>query len=152
MKRHLNDRDGARLDDQLAAFTDEVLTRAGPAGTSAHPELDGMEQTVLRLHRTFPRFQPTQAAAARMESKISVHAKDALRKASPRWHSQQSRRRLLFAFAASLAAVSLLIILPSLTSNMGSVTAAALRPTYVGLAAAAVGGIVLLALWLRGRK
>ena len=139
------------LDDRLADLTDRIL-EAGPAAIALSPEdeLRRPEETVLRLNRAFPMTVLDEKTHRRMEAEFKARARTAGRSSpGPVWQSQQSRRRLVLAFAAILL-LGIFIAAPFFSPGTGNVEGAAgLQPQSLALLLALGVVIVFVIGWGR---
>ena len=158
------------VEDQLAAFTDRILSdeqrKQEKATLVPDPELRALERTAQRLKAAFTAGEPDGAVIQRMRNEIIEKWRrrnrldpktfwawltHRLGRSGQKWTSQQSRMRV--SIAASLAAlvVILLVAIPFLnTSSTGQPGASGQNPsTYVLIA---LGGLILLAVWLYRRR
>jgi hypothetical protein len=140
-------------DDLLAEFTDRLLEgKADEAASSQDAELRGLEETVLRLNRAFPKGAPDASNASRLQSDFQARVRKENREQPPAWRSRQSRQRLGLLFAAIAIVIVVLVVTPLLPVDKGSIlgTAGTQLPG-IGLAVV-LGALLLLALWLARRK
>jgi hypothetical protein len=140
-------------DDQLAEFTDRLLEgKADEVASSTDPELRGLEETVLRLKRAFPKGVLDASSARRLQSDFQARVRKENREQQPAWRSRQSRQRLGLVLAGIAIVIVVLVITPLLPVDNGSIlgTAGTQLPG-IGLAIV-LGALLLLALWQARRK
>ncbi len=139
-------------EDQLADFTDRVLAgKTAALASPSDPELRQLEETALRLSQAFPGRTPDEKTSKHMlaDFKSRLRRRDASR---PAWQSQQTRRQIGLALAGAAILVSLVILVPFLTTGGGSTQGTAgLQPLNIGLLIG-LGVVLILALWLVRRK
>ncbi len=142
-------------DDLLSEFTDRLLEgKADEAASSPDPELRGLEETVLRLKRAFPKGALDASTARRLQSDFQARVRKENREQQPAWRSRQSRQRfgLLFAAIAIVIIIIVLVITPLLPVDNGSILGTAGTGIKgIGLAVV-LGALLILALWLARRK
>ncbi len=140
-------------DDLLADFTDRVLDgKTAVLASSADDELRGLEETIMRLNQVLPHKAPDEATLKRLQADFTSRARSAGRSSRPVWQSRQSRQRLILAFTAIVILVAIFIGIPFLLSGSGNIQATAgLQPQSI-LALVAIGGTVVLLIWLGHRK
>jgi hypothetical protein len=141
------------IEERLARFTDRARTRnITQAEPNVGAELQVLEDTVLRLSRAFPAASMDEVTVRRMQANLHSRTQLKGRRSVPRWQSGQSRQRMVFAFAAVVAAVCLAVLAPFLTGSSTSGTASAISPNQVALGASLLAAAVLLGLFIRRRK
>lgn len=151
-----NQRNDLEIERQLADFADQVMEgKMNPVASTQDQELLGLEETILRLDRAFPKKNIEDAASKQM----LVRLKARMRREEEQAAEKPSFWKNLFNFQSNpqvgmiLAAVAVLILAvvtaPMLT-NETSVTGTASAPT--GFIAGGVVILLLLALFIFRRK
>lgn len=156
-------------DDELAAFTDEILGKRTPQDKdpfSPDPDLRALQQTVLHLKNTHPDDEPSEAAIQRMRQNIVAQWKQrasltrapfwkrffpARKPASQKWQSLNIRRRKSLAIYLATAVLVLFVSI-LLLKNTGLLQPAASGQNLNAGIFIAFGGLILLALWFFVRK
>jgi hypothetical protein len=156
--------------DQLADYTDGILNEdtldQNQATFASDPDLRALEETAQRLKVAFDGNEPDMAVTEKMynniiekwhqqESRPSESAWQKLTRMfvppKQKWTSQQSRRS--FSITASLATlVILLIVSISFMNSHGAVQPGASGQNPSTYALIALGGLILLAMWLFRRR
>ena len=158
------------IEEQLAEFTDHILNddlhEQGEATHTPDPELRSIESTVRRLNAAFGNFEPDETVLQEMrdnilerwrhqESKISNMIWNKwikrINSSSQKWVPRQSRKR--FGIATSLVTLVILLILaiPFMNSTGSGLPGASGQSpsTYILIA---LGGLILLIVWLYNRR
>lgn len=151
------------LDDELAAFSDRVLS--GDADiealttTATDPELRALEETVLLLQRAMHSGGLSEARARRMQRSVlsrwrENQARGRLRGLNPfgGWRSQQTRRRIGLALSLAVIALLMLALVPSLFGVNTNLSGSAGWEAINAIVLIALIGFVLLAAWFFRRK
>ena len=158
------------IEDQLANFTDLILNekpvKKEESPFAPDPELRALEETALRLKTTFGENGPSEAVIRRMQKNINREWRQQKNKASKpfwekwfpilqpskqKWQSRRSRQRqkLALSIAAMLALFFISISLLKETSlNQPAASGQDLNISIF----IALGGLILLAVWLVRRK
>jgi hypothetical protein len=140
-------------DDLLADFTDRVLDgKTAVIASSTDDELRLLEETVMRLHQGLPKGALAEQDLKRMQADFKTRARKASSSARPNWQSQQSRQRMTLAFAAIAILAAIFILLPFLTAGGGEVQGTAGFQPQGAFLLLAVGGAIVLLIWLGRRK
>jgi len=152
--------------DQLADFTDRILSdnprKQDKATFAPNPELRALEQTARRLKAAFTAGEPDRVVIRRIYNGIiekwhhqgNFNARMLWYRLTHRhgmsgqkWTSGQSRRRISIAVSLATLIVILLLAIPFLnTSDTGQPGASGQNPSTFFLIA--LGGLILLAMWL----
>jgi hypothetical protein len=150
------DQDSSRnqpLDDQLADFVDALLESgdATPVPAEENAELNALEETAVRLARTFGPVTADPAFARRIEENLAAEWEDRQAQAARR----QRRVPGWYALAGAAAVFAILLGISLLAGGEGSMTGAAGATTGAGVLALA--GLVVLILaavvwWIAGRR
>lgn len=140
-------------DELLADFTDRVMD--GKTSVLASPsdnELRGLEETVMRLNRAFPKEPLDEKTVKRLQADLKTRIRKANSASRPAWQSRQSRQRFVMTFAVIAILAAIFITIPFLTSGPGDVQGTAgFQPQSIALLAV-LGCIIVLAFWLGRRK
>ena len=159
------------LEDQLADFTDNILTEktaeVDEKPFSPDSELRALEQTALRLKNAFHEDGPNEEVIQRMRKNITVQWEqhkqekresilnqwlDALKLPKPKWQSQQTRQiRAMLSYVMVMLGLFLLSILLFNGVYSGQPAASGHELNSNLLVASGVL-LVLLVLWLNRRK
>ena len=148
-------KDTKDLDDELADFTDRVLS-GGVSATSlpsGDEELLGLEKTVLSLSQSFPHYAMNQATIKRMQADINIRRRKI--DAQPRtivWWSRQTRQRFGLALAVIVLALAGILIIPSFSTGSGISASAGLHPLGVGLLVLLVVVLPLIVWFIKSHK
>lgn len=143
-------------DDQLADYVDRVRNAGiNQTDSGADQELLGLEETILRLNRSFPKEALDEETIKRMQADFTI------RRRRLDMQEQSNRPPLLRALfqsplvlaAAALVLIGVFVFLsPSLTPVEPGLTGAAGLQIRLIYLLPIVGVVVLLALWLGRRK
>lgn len=148
------------LDEQLAVFTDQVLADNAPETQSNNPELQELQNTVIRMKSAFHENTLSDTTAKRMQIDFMVKVKSqqtipqtsALNRLrtfwgrQEKWQSQRRRQRLGIAISMAALVLLLLVVVPLLDTT-GSNQTAASGQTLKPIVLIVFGGLVLLILW-----
>lgn len=140
-------------DDLLADFTDRIMDgKTAVLASSSTDELRGLEETVMRLNRAFPKEPLDERTVKRLQADLKSRIRKAGSTSSPAWQSRQTRQRFVLAFAVVAILAAIFIAAPFLTSGTGDVQGTAgLQPQSFALLAV-LGCVAVLAFWLGRRK
>lgn len=147
-----------KRDDQLADFTDQVLEGTMKTASSLDQELLSLEETVLRLNRSFPPASLDDTSKKQMLVRLKARVKREEKMEKPsfwkRWFDIQSNPQVGMILAAVAVLVLMVIGIPALTSTDGSLSGTAVNPSggNVGLIAAGLIGVLLLVYWFARKK
>jgi hypothetical protein len=163
--------DERNLNDQLADFTDRVIT--GQASQPSTPEtpgiLSGLQEVVLEIHRSVSHEPPQQELTARIQRNLLNVWREGLEQSAPKqspfsritrifsspnagWQSASRRRRRL-AGRIALAAIVVLAILIPLVRSQGVLPGAATGETGTAIIIILLLAVGSLTAWfLRDRK
>jgi anti-sigma-K factor RskA len=141
-------------DDKLAEFTDQVLAgKADQTASAADNDLLRLEDTVLRLNRTFPPHSPDSAAVKQMLVRLKARIKREERAVRPsfwrRLIDSQSAPQVVMALAVVAVLVVAVITIPSSSSDGAPLTGTALGGGNVLVAAGLIGILTLIYLFVR---
>jgi LPXTG-motif cell wall-anchored protein len=158
------------MEDQLAEYTDSILNdqdfKQDEATFAPDPELRALEETALRLKHSFGNDDPDEVAIQRMHNNIVREWRQEKAKASQpfwqkwiqmlkpseqKWQSRQSRQRFSMALSLTVLVVLMLVSIPFLNTT-GSNQPAAGGQNFSAVVLIALGGLILLGLWLFRRK
>ena len=162
-------KDNDSVDEQLAAFTDQILegnSEEDKISFPPDPEIRALQQTALHLKNAIPKDEPSEAAIYRMRQNIVMKWKQqntkinepfwkrfffARKSSEQKWQSQYSRQRQ--SQLISLAAIVFLLfvsifLLGKVASFQPAVSGQNLNTSLF----IAIGGLILLALWFYRRK
>ena len=142
------------LDDELAEFTDRILSgKASAPISSSDKEMLRLEETVLRLNQSISRQTLDERTTKRLLADFNIRRRSVKQTRPVVWWSWQTRQRFGLALAAVILLVAGILIVPSLPSGNGIPASAGLHPLGVGLPVLLVGVVLLLVVLLvKSRK
>jgi len=160
MNEHQNNK--RTIDDELADFTDHILSENDENPVTPNPELHTLKNTALRLKNAFPDDGPNQVAIQRMHKNIVTQLKQneiiesepiwkRWMPSSRKWRSQRSRQRFSMAISLSLLVALMLVSIPFLNGNSADQPATGVQNLNVSLVVI-FSGLILLAIWIGRRK
>jgi hypothetical protein len=158
------------IEDQLADFTDRILAeekvKQDEATFAPDPDLRALEQTSLRLKDAFDNGSPDEEVIQRMHRNITKQWRQqqeemkqpiwqkligSFKAPEQKWRSQHSRQRFSMALSLATLVVLLLVAVPFL-NDLGPNQPGASGQNLNIFVLVAIGGLILLALWLFRRK
>lgn len=142
-------------DDRLADFTDQVLGgKIAQTASNVDEELLALEETVLRLNKTFPPVQLPEASVKQMQVRLKARIKREAEKPIPSFWERlgigNNRPQFVMAFSAIAVIVLLAVLLPGTTAG-SSTAATAFSPSPILVAGGGLAVIVFI-LWIMRRK
>jgi hypothetical protein len=150
--KHANERPNEmEQDKRLADFTDRVMDgKVREVEVGVDEELQGLEETILRMKEAFPVMELNEARLKQMQVRLNVRMRRELGKVREpfwkKWFEPQNRLQ----FAMAIAAMGLVIVVLATSSNLfvdSSTTATALSPMKNSLMMM-LAGVVLAVLWV----
>lgn len=140
--------ENAKLDDQLAALTDDLLAGREPAANS---ELDDLERVVKRIQGTIaPEKSPTPEYHDRLTQRLYLEWLRSNRGRKGSWRSRQ----LAYATLASVALLATLLAFTLSESGsrllLGTAAGASNAAIIIVIVAALIAGVGIF-LWRRSR-
>lgn len=151
----INQHSKPNLDDRLAEFTDEVLAgRMQQAVSGADEELLLLEETILRLGKTYPPISLDEARIKQMQVRLNNRIKRlAQDDQQPFWKTWLIRPQTRMVIGALGLLLVFLLVSPYLTAAGSSTTATAFTPAG-GTIFLAFGLVVVAALlyWIIRRR
>ncbi|MDP1545953.1 MAG: hypothetical protein Q8L87_08015 [Anaerolineales bacterium] len=149
-----NTSQNSNLDDRLADFTDDMLEgRMKQTASTADEDLLLLEDTVLRLSKTYPPVSLDEARVkqmqVRLKNRIRRETQETEQPFWKKWFARPQVRALI-----GVVSVLLLFVIasPYLTAAGSSTTAAALTPTLGTFIALGLTIMLVLILWIKRRK
>ncbi|HMZ07013.1 MAG TPA: LPXTG cell wall anchor domain-containing protein [Anaerolineales bacterium] len=151
-----NQRNDLEIERQLADFADQVMEgKMNHSASSVDDELLGLEETILRLDRAFPKKIIEDATSKQMLVRLKARMRREEQVEKPSfWKSLfnfQSSPQMGMALAVLAVLVLAVIAAPVLTSTTGTATGTASSSTSLPIVAGMVV-LLLLALYWFGRK
>ncbi len=143
----------SKQDERLAVFADQVLAgNVEQTASNADDELLGLEETILRLNRTFPPAPLEDASVKQMyvRLKARIRREELLEKPSV-WKKWEFSPQLGLASAVLVVLVVLVVSTPSITPSGSSTTGAASNPVNYFIAVG-LAGMLLVIFWIIRRK
>jgi hypothetical protein len=144
----------SNLDVRLADFTDDMLEgRMKQTASTADEDLLLLEDTVLRLSKTYPPVSLDEARVkqmqVRLKNRIRRETQETEQPFWKKWFARPQVRALI-----GVVSVLLLFVIasPYLTAAGSSTTAAALTPTLGTFIALGLTIMLVLILWIKRRK
>ncbi len=144
--------DDNRLDDELAAFTDQVMAGAKPTSTSS--ELAGLTDVVQALYDIAgPQLSPSPTFQAHLTQRLTMEWNRQYPRRNASWLRQRPVRLAAFAAAAVVVLVAAALLLAQDSSDNSSVLGTSVGSVTWGavIVVAVVIGVAGLVLWLRER-
>ena len=160
----------SELQDQLANFVDRILA-GNPANLdqatfAPEEDLRALEQTAIRVKTAFGDNDPDEAVINRIQKNIlgqmqisEIHVNESIwrkfieyfKPSEKKWRSQHSRQRLNIIISLATVVVLMLVAIPFLNPSNGDQPGASgqFLNNYIPIA---IGGLILLVLWLTRRK
>ncbi len=142
------------LDTRLADFTDRILAgEAAPPIPASDPEMRALEETVIRLHRSFPDAALDQRTRERLYANFGHRVRQASRQDNgSSWWSRQTRQRLVVVFAV-VALIALFLLAPGFLTATGGNNKGTASAAYQNIGLFAALGLILgFLIWLGRRK
>jgi len=144
-------------DDPLADFVDHIrMDGSANIELSSDEELRGLEETLLRFDRAFPREIPSEETVKRMQADFGIRRR---RLAASERADHQTWWRFLFRSPITMTVVvsvvvgMLVLLTPSLTDVGSSMSGAAgMQTKPIGFLLALGIILILLTLWSHRRK
>lgn len=159
MKKTNND---SELDNKLADFTDRVLAgKSGQLDSNADEELQGLEETILRLKRAMPQIEASKSKLEQIESRLAARLRNEEKNmALPFWRKWFEWNRKYGKFRPQVAVMVGLLVVIALAwlgtlffpVNGSVVSAAAIARSRTALTALALIGLILLLGWINRSK
>ncbi len=145
-------RDDNRLDNELVAFTDQVL--AGEERPAVSPEIAGLADVVQRLYETAgPHLAPSPTFEAHLTQRLIMEWNHQHQRRGASWLRQRPMRLAALAAAAAVVLIVVALIAQDsggddtlLGTSLGSVTWGAVIVVGVVL------GVAGLVVWFRERR
>jgi len=106
------------MDDRLVEFTDRVLVgEVRDVDSKVDEELRGLEETVLRLHRTLPHTSLDEAAVKQMQVRLNARIRKKSAQIVPSFWRRifplnQVRPQFGLAFAAVALILAFVVLIP----------------------------------------
>jgi hypothetical protein len=132
-----------QLDQQLADYTDQVLTGRQPTEKTGGSELESLQETVLLLNTAVRAARPDPTTAARMRKNVLSHWK----RPTPAWQFPATWSRPAMVLAG-LGALLLVAIALLLSTSGDQITGSAEGSTLFS-ALLIIAGLVLIFVLLR---
>jgi len=142
------------LDDRLAEFTDDLLEgRMKQTASTTDEDLLLLEDTVLRLSKTFPPISLNEARVKQMQVRLKNRIRRENQEAEqPFWKTWFSHPQTRVFAGVVAILIMFLIASPYLASAGPSTTATALTPAHGTFIMLGVILVLVLVLWTRRRK
>ena len=145
--------DDNRLDDELVAFTDQVLAGGKPTTTS--PELTGLTDVVQALYDIAgPQLSPSPTFQAHLTQRLSMEWNRQHPRRSASWLRQRPARLAALAAAAAVVLVAVALLLAQNSSGDSSLLGTSVGSMTWGavLVVVVVIGAAGLVFWFRERR
>jgi hypothetical protein len=143
------------LDDRLADFTDELLEGRMQQTTASTTDEDLLllEDTILRLSKTFPPISVDEARVKQMQVRLKNRIRRESQEAEqPFWKKWFSNPQMGVFVGVMSILLMFIIASPYLTSAGSSTTATALTPVHGTFIVLGVVLVLVLIVWIKRRK
>jgi hypothetical protein len=158
----VNDPSSSNQDERLADFTERVLKgQAKEIESNVDKELHDLEETILRLNSILPPASLDEAAAKQMLVRLKARVRKQGKTTKPsfwekwfgsEWRSGLPRPQFGLAFAAIVMIIFVVLLIPSLVSGAGPITATALTSSQSTTLIIVLAAVILFIFWIWRRK